>query len=246
MAVLVQVIMPSSDRSARLWSSRATFVWALHLAMVLTEINGKMPTKWVRSIYNPFLFPFSFVWSFRLVVFRSFIVTPCSLFVSVPCFSWWRIVVKIMLFRLGGTPPPGAPCEPEICVFPLRAVFFLAFLMLNCFLFSSRPSPPSLFSISIPIWTSFVSPCLSLWVLCCLLGFGFCCDSFSIRMIYIYLDTYADLAFLFLSEVYDSFQFVCVLPSRICYKFVPEVILIFHSGVIGSCFVTRDCIVAMS
>ena len=27
--------------------------------------------------------------------------------------------------------PPRAPCEPEVCVFPLRAVFFLALLMLT-------------------------------------------------------------------------------------------------------------------
>ena len=35
--------------------------------------------------------------------------------------------------------PPRAPCEPEVCVFPLRAVFFLGSLMLTylnfCLLF---------------------------------------------------------------------------------------------------------------
>ena len=44
---------------------------------------------------------------------------------------------------------PRAPCEPEVCVFPLRAVF-LALLTYFYFSFSSFP-----FSIS--IWTSFVS-----------------------------------------------------------------------------------------
>ena len=39
-----------------------------------------------------------------------------------------------MLFRFGST-SPRAPCEPEVCVFPLRAVSFLALLMLTYFLF---------------------------------------------------------------------------------------------------------------
>ena len=39
----------------------------------------------------------------------------------------------ILLFRLGAT-PPCAPCEPEV-VFPLGAVFSLAFLMLTYFIF---------------------------------------------------------------------------------------------------------------
>ena len=59
----------------------------------------------------------------------------------------------ILLFRLGAT-PPRAPCEPEVCVFPLRAVFFLLSCVADVglsfiFFFSSFP-----FSIS--IWTSFV------------------------------------------------------------------------------------------
>ena len=32
----------------------------------------------------------------------------------------------IMLFRLGAAPPPCALCEPEVFVFPLRAVFFVS------------------------------------------------------------------------------------------------------------------------
>ena len=58
-------------------------------------------------------------------------------------------------------------------------------------------------------------------VLCCLLGFG-SCYSFSIWYIYIYVSwytwyrcilirTYADLTFLFLSEVYDVFQLLCLI-----------------------------------
>ena len=39
-----------------------------------------------------------------------------------------------LLFRLGAT-PPLAPCETEVCVFPLRSVFFLPLLMLTYFYF---------------------------------------------------------------------------------------------------------------
>ena len=35
------------------------------------------------------------------------------------------------------------------------------------------------FPVSIAVWTLFHSV-FFLWILCCLLGFGFCCDSFSI------------------------------------------------------------------
>ena len=58
-----------------------------------------------------------------------------------------------------------------------------------------------------------------------------------------YLDTYADCTFLFLSEVYDLFQLLRVL-SAVFICFLPEVI--FSSRVIGACPVTTDCIVAMS
>ena len=44
----------------------------------------------------------------------------------------------ILLFRLGATPPPGAACEPEICVNPLGAVLLLAlFLLIYLFFFFS-------------------------------------------------------------------------------------------------------------
>ena len=64
-------------------------------------------------------------------------------------------------------------------------------------------------------------PAFFLWVLYCLLGFGFCCDSFSISYIYvcILIRTYADLTFL-LSEVYDLFQLLCIVFCFIC--FPPE------------------------
>ena len=52
---------------------------------------------------------------------------------------------------------PRAPCEPEICVCPLRPVFVLALLMLTYFIFFL-----SSFPFAISIWTSFVSTCLFL------------------------------------------------------------------------------------
>ena len=66
-------------------------------------------------------------------------------------------------------------------------------------------------------------------------------------MVCILVCTYADLTFLFLSEVYDLFQLMCVLSSVFNFEvfvFPPEVI--FRSRVIGACPVTTDCIVAMS
>ena len=56
----------------------------------------------------------------------------------------------------------------------------------------------SSFPFSTSIWTSVCfHPVFFLWVLCCLIGFGFCCDSFSILVWYpcILVRTYADLTF---------------------------------------------------
>ena len=58
----------------------------------------------------------------------------------------------------------------------------------------------------------------------------------------ILIRTYADLTFLFLSEVYDLFQSCVISSVFIC--FPPEVIS--RSRVFGACPVTADCIVAMS
>ena len=67
--------------------------------------------------------------------------------------------------------------------------------------------------------------------------------AYDILSIFILTRTCAYLAFLFLSEVYDSFQVLCVLCCVfIC--FPPEVI--FRSRVIGASHVTTDCIVTMS
>ena len=82
----------------------------------------------------PFLVPSSFVLSFRLVAFPLVSCIAFFAFIFV-CLIFLVADYIILLFSLGAT-PPGAPCEPEACVFPLRAVFFLALLMLtySCFL----------------------------------------------------------------------------------------------------------------
>ena len=66
------------------------------------------------------------------------LVSPSSLSFSLPCFPWLRIL--LFCYFVSALHPPRAPCEPEVCAFPLRAVFFLAFLMLTYFIFSSLPS----------------------------------------------------------------------------------------------------------
>ena len=77
-----------------------------------------------------------------------------------------------LLFRLGATLPPALlaslACSP--CVL---SSFLRSCCLFILFFFSSFP-----FSVS--IWTSLFHPVFFLWVLCCLLAFGFCGDSFSI------------------------------------------------------------------
>ena len=76
-------------------------------------------------------------------------------------------------------------------------------------------------------WTSFVSSCLFLvWSLCCLLGFGFCCDSFSMLCMYIlriYLDTYVRWSqpFYFLFFLSWGVRFVSVIVCiSSCFFFI--------------------------
>ena len=121
----------------------------------------------------PFLAPFSFVLSFGLVVFRLFLVSPSPLFSSLPCFSLVADSV-IMLFHFVSAlrPPPHAllatlkyaysPCVLSSCVLDAD-LFFSSLASLFRFRFGHGLFRPVFF----------------LWALCCLLGFGFCCDSFS-------------------------------------------------------------------
>ena len=67
----------------------------------------QVPGIWyqVHITYIPLPCSFSFVFSFRLVVFRLFLVSPSSLFFSLPCFPWLRILL-FCYFVSGATPPP--------------------------------------------------------------------------------------------------------------------------------------------
>ena len=114
----------------------------------------------------------------------------------------------------------------------LRAVFlaFLLFIYLNFLLF--------LLFLRFRFGHRLFHPLFFLWVLCCLLGFGFCCDSFTIWYVSWYVRTPISPLY-FLSDVYDLFQLLCV-PSSVFICFPPEVI--FRSRVIGVRPVTTDCI----
>ena len=190
------------------------------------------------------MFLFLFVLSFRF--FRRSSV--CSLyrllrsffFFSLPCSPWWGVL--LFCYFVSVLQPPRAACEPGVSEVPLRAVSSLAFLrscVLGClvflFLFSSFP-----FSVS--IWTSIVC-----FILSC------SCRYYAISSVSVSAVTrlarhsllYNTLIspFLFLSEVYDLFQLLCVL-YLLFYLFPPEVI--FRCRVVGACLVTTDCILVMS
>ena len=112
-----------NPRYAVLWRLRCRLIW-----------RGSRCPAAVNVLRVP-LVPFSFVLSFRLVVFRLLLASPSSL----RCLPWWRIL--LFCYFVSALHPPRDPCEPEVCVFPLREVFFLALMMLTyLFLFSSLPS----------------------------------------------------------------------------------------------------------
>ena len=181
--------------------------------------------------------------SFRFCRFSvCFFVSPSSFFVSISCFPWALVADSVIFCYFASVlHPPPAVCEPQVCVLALRAVFFLALLLLTFFFFHSLPC----FSL-IRFKTRFFHPVFFLWVQCCLLGFGFCCDSFSIWYDMIkHLDTHirtliSPICF-FVLRYTILFQLLCIIFCFICVP--PEVI--FRSRVIGACPVTTDCIVAI-
>ena len=145
---------------------------------VETQVIGIVPPR------HPCLFPFFFFSSFilslllfsvfpfffRFFVFRLFLVSPSSLFLSLPCSPWWRI----LFFSFGATSPlrclracksAYSPCVVFFsCVVHLFLIIFLPFLpyyscVVDLYLFIFLPFLPY-FSIS--IWTSFASSCLVL------------------------------------------------------------------------------------
>ena len=79
----------------------------------------------------PFLIPFSFVLSLVLSSCRFPLVSCIAFFAFIVAspLPWWRIL--LFCYFVSALHPPRAPCEPEVVVFPLRAVFFLALLTLT-------------------------------------------------------------------------------------------------------------------
>ena len=145
-------------------------------------------SSFFRSLLSFSVFPFLFVLSFRRAVFPfvSCIAFFAFRFASLLSLVTDSVLNNYILFRLGAIPPRAA-CESEVCVFPLRAVFVLVFLLLICFFFLLF-LPFFLFRF----WTSFVSSCLVL-VGTIMLSPRF---RFLLRLVYhiiyicMYLDTY--------------------------------------------------------
>ena len=78
--------------------------------------------------HSPFSPSFSFAFSLCRFALVSRTVYHLRFLFSLPCSPCWRI----LLFCLGATPPPRCLRACEVCVFPLRGVFFF-------FVFSSFP-----------------------------------------------------------------------------------------------------------
>ena len=124
-------------------------------------------------------------------------------FFSLPCFPSWRIL--LFCYFVSALHPPPRSLRAWSMRIPLACCLFSCVVDVDLSIFSSLPS---LFRFRMG---HRLSSCI---FLACLLGFDFCCDSFSIRsMIYIYilyLDTCVSWShLLFLSEVYDLFQLLC-------------------------------------
>ena len=147
--------------------------------MTANDITGhtKQPGRLAAGVwYSPSLFlfrSFCFVPSSCRFPFVSCIAFFAFLFFSLPCFPWWRILLFCYSRRY--TPPALLASLKDAyspCVLSL-----LASLMLTYFLFFLS-SLPSLFGFR--YGHRLFHPVFFWWVLCCLLGVGFCCDSFSI------------------------------------------------------------------
>lgn len=97
---------------------------------------------------------------------------------------------------------------------------FALSVLRSCFCLLYFSSLPFLFGFRIRFVRRLLHPVFSLWLLCCLLCFGFSCDSSSIytsirilRSIVYLIRTYDDLIVLFLSEVYELLNLSGVLLS---------------------------------
>ena len=183
-------------------------------------------TEYRRVVYFFYRFPspfFSSVSVFHsLFLFRSFcpfvlsfsdlfLVSPSSLFFSLPCFPWWRILL-FWYFVLALHPPPRS----------LRA--WCMRVPLACCLLSSFLRPRCWYIVIVLLFLPFFRfrfghrlfhPAFLLWVLCCRRGFGFCCDSFSVWYIScILIRTYTMISPFYFCLVYALFHsvpIVCII-----------------------------------
>ena len=127
----------------------------------------RFSSPFMSSSVFPVLFPFSSCrFSVCCIAFVAFLFT-------FPAFLGGGFCYSVISSRRY-VHPPRAPCEPEVCVVPLCAVFFLAFLLSILFIYCLLFFPFFRFRFGHRLF----HPVLFLRVLCCLLGFGFCCDSF--------------------------------------------------------------------
>ena len=104
------------------------------------------------------------------------------------------------------------PCEPDVCVFPVRAVFSLAFLLLT-FFSASLPPLFRFFAVDLDIVCFTLSSCVSLWVL----AVSSVSVSAATRLAHdMYLDAYvrwSQLLIFVWGTVSDLFQLLCILSS---------------------------------
>ena len=148
---------------------------------------------------------------------RLFLVSPSSLVFLLPRFPWWRVLF-FLLFRLGATAPPRSFRAWSMHI-PLACCLLSCVTDVDLFYYF-----PSSFPFRFRFGHRLFHPVFFLWVLCCVLGFGFCCDSFSIGYtVYfeacILIRTHADLTFFCLRYticfsycvVYFLFSIRCLL-----------------------------------
>ena len=145
------------------------------------------PSNQHSTAWTPLPFSFSFLLFLRFLFASPFCRSPCSpspslfLFRSfcrfpfVSCIAFFTFIFASLRSLVADSVISSRRYTPPALLASLKYAYSPCVdVDLFLFFFSSFP-----FSIS--IWTSFVfHPVFFLWVLCCLLGFGFCCDSFSI------------------------------------------------------------------
>ena len=172
MVIIVMMRPPRWDPSNQHSATRTPFLAVFLFSFFLFFSFFVFPLPFVvLRVPLPCSFFVRFVLSFCRFPFDS-----SSLFFSLPCFPSRRILL-LCYFVSALHPPPRSwrawsmriPRGCWLLSSFLRSwcwfiLFFLLFLPFFRFRFGHR----------------LFHPVFSLWVLCCLLGFGFCCDSFSV------------------------------------------------------------------